>query len=310
MQGINWTQSLLAALISIVVTVVGGYILYKIQFENPELSYQIDNALPFIDKNKNMSIYHVKFENRGNKLAEDIITQVSIRPAKIINMSITSDSPIEWKTEQDSSHITIKTNSLNPHESFKLSFIATNNDSLPKQPVVKLRAKGIVGEKVELSSKKSLSELRIFPLIMSVFAIITTLFTRAIISAKEIGSQHSDDQDKIMSYLFGIHKLDDQVDRILSLPNKPSYWAESDRLTSLSINSNDITRIIKTKDLLKDLLEYAILADSSKGIIYFNLAKIEKILNNTNQSEYYITEAKKLIPKLVVTRLKLDPVLP
>lgn len=119
--------------------------------------------------------------------------------------------------------------------------------------------------------------------------------------------QHTGDQNQIIAYLCGLHGLENQVERYLALPNQTTYWAEMDRLTSIAIINNESDLIQKVKIIISDLIEYAGMADSSVGIGYYNLARLEKSLQNDAKAQEYIEKAKKEIPKLLKTRLKLDP---
>lgn len=309
MKNINWTQSILSALITIIVSVGGGMILFNLQSEKPTINYNTEKILPFKSQKENLNIYHIKIENLGNKLAEEIVGEISLNPAKIKDINISSEFPINVKTENDSLRIKFSTKSLNPNESFKISVLAISDINFPDEPKVKLRAKGIVGEKIDNDgTKEQKKEEEKLPFILMVsFVTILTLFTRSFIKSRGIGNKHSDEQNKTISFVYGIHNLDKEAERLLSKPNKASYWSEADRLTSNAINSKDKDQINKVKNALSDLLDYAKIADSSRGIIYYNLARIEKHLGNDEKSEEYLNKSKKEIPKLLETRVKIDP---
>ena len=55
-----------------------------------------------------------------------------------------------------------------------------------------------------------------------------------------------------------------------------------------------------------DLVEYASVASKSKSIIYYNLAKISKIQGLTKEMQEHLETAKKLSPKLIEKRIKLE----
>lgn len=309
MNNINWTQSILTAIITLIISVGGGMILFNLQFQKAELTYMPEKILPFNSQTQNLNIYHIKFENQGNKLAEEIIGEIELNPAKIKDVNFTSDFPLDLKLSNDSLRIKFSTTSLNPKESFKLSILATSDQTFPDAPVVKLRAKGIIGDKIEEDTyEKEKLPFEKYLIIIASSVTFISLLTRSVIKSKGIGEKHSDDQEKVIAYLCGIYNLDKQVDRLLSLPNKASYWSEADRLTSIAIKSNSKDLISKIRDLLCDLLQYGEIADSSKGIIYFNIAKLEKKLANEIASNDYLEKAKKNIPKLVETRMKIEPV--
>ncbi|MDO6739402.1 hypothetical protein [Wenyingzhuangia sp. 2_MG-2023] len=310
MKNINWTQSILSAVITIIVTVGGGMILFNLQTDKPTLNFHTEKILPFKSQKENLNIYHIKFENLGNKLAEEIVGEINLYPANIKEVNFSSDFPIDIQTENDSLKIKFSTKSLNPKESFKASILAISNVNFPDEPKVKLRGKGIIGEKINNENKnEEKDEKNELPIILLVsFASVLSLLTRGIIKNQGIGIKHSDDQNKIIAFLYGIHNLDKQAEKLLSLPNKLSYWSESDRLTSNAINSDKKEQVEKVKNVLTDLLSYAKIADSSRGIIYYNLARVEKYLGNEDKSTEYIEKSKEEIPKLLETRMKIDPI--
>lgn len=309
MKNINWTQSILTAIITLIVSIGGGMILFNLQFQKPILVYKTEKILPFKSQTQNLNIYHFKFENNGNKLAEEISGNIQLFPAKIKDVNIKTDFPINIEISNDSLSLRFSTNSLNPNETFKLSILATSEKNFPNTPIIKLRAKGLIGEKIEENVNKNdeIPYEKYLILVVSLITTVVALSTRGIIKNRGIGVKHSDDQEKVIAFLCGIHNLDNQVDRLLSLKNKVSYWSESDRLTATAINSNNQENAKKVRDLLIDLLEYAKISNSSKGIIFYNLAKLEKILGNQAKSTEYIEKAKLEIPELLKTRIKIDP---
>ena len=118
---------------------------------------------------------------------------------------------------------------------------------------------------------------------------------------------HSDDQNEILAYIFGLHDMPEEVEYYLRKADGCSYWAESDRLASVAIGSNDPDKLRKCAFILRDLLTYAVSAPVSEGIIHYNLARIAKKLNLNEEAEHHLSDAKKLIPKLLKTRMSLDP---
>jgi hypothetical protein len=304
LNNINWTQSIITAILAIVVSIGGGMILFYLQSKEPKLVYQVDEILPFKSQKENLNIYRIKIKNTGSKPAENILTEVTISPAKIKDYNITTEFPIEFKSEKDSLEFKARTNSLNPNESYDISILAITNKDFPNKPIIKLSARGIIGKEVDGVSKNSIFDNFIFT---SLIPIITLLIS-FIVRNKGIGNRHAGEQDRVLAYIYGIHQLSNEVDRLLALPKTPAYWSEADRLTSNALTTNDINMINKVKLILVNILDYADPADSSKGIINFNLYKLEKAIGNTQSSNDYLDKAKKFIPKLIENRLKIDTI--
>lgn len=314
MKNINWTQSFITAVITIGVTVIAGMILYYLQFNSPKLIYSYNKILPFESDSSNYSIYHFVVENKGSDVAEDVVSEIHVKPAIIKDFSINSDSPLEIDKKLLDDKLVLKVPSLNPKESFKISLWAISKSEFPEESVIKLRAKGIVGEKLEEEAQiNSSSKYFKYLLMISVFVTALSLITRGALKAKNFAEKvsddqkHSDDQSKVIAYVLGVHGLNEEVERLLSLPQGSSYWSEIDRLTSLAINSNDEELTKKTKLILEDLLSYAQMADKTKGIAFYNLARIDKKVGEEDNVIKHLAEAKKYIPGLLDTRTKIDP---
>lgn len=310
MKNINWTNSIVTALISIAVTVIGGLVLFYFQNKEPKLTYASEKIIPFESQTEKLTIYQIVIENKGSSVAEDVSCKVSIEPALIKEYRVNYETPIATTDSLLKQEIDIKINSLNPKENIRVSILATTTNIFPEEPVVKLRAKGINGEKQEFKKpeeKKDSDLLSLLQLLLLASAMASTL-TLIIRRKFSNNNKHKDDQNQVIAYLCGIHGLSAEVDRFLSLSKDTSYWAEMDRLTSLAVVSNELLRVQKTKDVITDLLEYADMASSSKGIGYYNLGRLEKFLGNISDSEAELKKAEKLIPKLLKTRLKLDPI--
>lgn len=79
-------------------------------------------------------------------------------------------------------------------------------------------------------------------------------------------------------------------------------------MTALSIN--DAQQRKKVIQILIDLLRNQDgVAQESRAIINYNIAKLFKIEGNAAEEKAHLKEAKKLAPELIDARLKIDPFL-
>lgn len=310
MKDFNWKQNILTAVITIVVTVIGGMTLYYLQFSETKLEYSFEKILPFEGQDENLNIYHIKIFNSGDKITEDVVCHISIIPAHIKNYQVSSETPISFSDKLIEDKIELKIKSLNPEEFANISILGTSSNTFPEQPIIKLRANGVNGQLAFLEAKEDKKEPKTFSIIIALIAGIASILSlslKGIFGGVSSDGKHSDIQNEVIAYLCGLHNIDNQVDRYLSLSRKTSYWSEMDRLTSLGINAGKRLELEKIKLVLLDLLSYASMADSSKGIGYYNLGRIEKYFGNNNDSEMYLSKAKELIPVLLAKRMELDP---
>lgn len=311
MQKTNWVRNIITALISIAVTVIAGLILYYFQTKEPSLEYSVEKILPFESQSEKLNIYHVTIVNSGNSVAEDITCKIQIVPATIKEYRINSEAPIQFTDSLGKQDIDIATNTLNPQESYRVSILATSSSTFPEKPLVKLRAKGITAvEKIEdVKDEKQEEEPSKYLALLA--AIAATASTLTLLVRKKLNSEdkstHSGDQNEIIAYLCGIHGLKSEIERFLTLPRTSTYWAEMDRFASIAISLNEREQTEKIIKIVVDLIDYASMADSSKGIGYYNLARLYKSIGDLVNSDEYLDKANKLIPKLLNTRKKLDP---
>jgi hypothetical protein len=303
-------RSLLTAFISVVVTVIGGLLLFYFQTKEAELLYSVEKILPFESQSEKLTIYHITIENDGSAVAEDVVCIINISPALIKEYRVNSEAPITLLDSSVKQEVDITTSSLNPKENYRVSILASTNGSFPEKPQVKLRAKGI-SSKEKNSEKDSNGEtsgllriLQYLALAASLASVLTLFIRRKLVDEEK----HSGDQNEVIAYLCGIHGLDKQVERYLTLPNKTSYWAEMDRLASMAIASKSQDIANKLIAIIDDLIKYAGMADSSIGIGHYNLARLYKFVNDNNKCDNNLRLAKKKIPKLLATRMQIDPI--
>jgi len=83
------------------------------------------------------------------------------------------------------------------------------------------------------------------------------------------------------------------------------YRREADRFAIIAIG-NPSERDARLKVLL-DLLDFAQISDTSKAIMQFDVAKIYRAKGDSANEKAHLEAAKKLCPKLVEERLKVDP---
>lgn len=107
--------------------------------------------------------------------------------------------------------------------------------------------------------------------------------------------------------MCGIHGLNEDAAQYLTQIHETAYWSESDRLTLFAITSKDVEKVKKVKSVLKDLLDYAQIADLSRAIINYNLARIALTAGDLEEMRNLLNLAIGVAPKLINKRLKLDP---
>lgn len=304
---IDWLNNIITAVISIVVTVIAGAILYYWQIEKSELSYSFERIEPFENQTEKLTIYHIKIENSGTTIIEDIEGTIDIGNAEITEYKTKSETPINIIDSLQNKQIKILIKSFNKGEGCKVSILAKSSSELPTEPCVKLRSKGTIGIKIDTEKKDFIGGFNFqFWLIgLTILASLVQLVSKRFVSTLT-GKHLNGDQRHIFAYLCGVHNIPEEANRYMSL-HETTYWAEADRLGFLAINSQDLVYCEKIKWVLNDVLFYTgSVADESKAIIYFNIAKIEKKLGNIEKVKENINNAKKLSKSLISKRLTFD----
>ncbi|ATY77701.1 hypothetical protein CVS41_11535 [Aeromonas veronii] len=86
------------------------------------------------------------------------------------------------------------------------------------------------------------------------------------------------------------------------------YWVEADLLASEAIASDDKVKR-DTIEILKQISDLDVIFDSSKAIVFYNVARIAKSGNiNGLDVNHYLDLAKDLDKREITKRIKIDPV--
>jgi len=279
----------------------------------PHLVYYVEDTLPFQGPSGDTAIYNVKIANLGKKAAEEVVCILSFSTSTIQQSRTIIDPSIAYTESVLSNAYRVDLPSLNPQESTTLSVLATSGDKLPARPDISLRGNGIVGTQ---ATKNTGNVSPWVPLTAgigtAVAGSIAGLGTMLLMMRRRgllpITPQDEGDQKYVLAYLCEIHSLSDDAERYRNMVPKVTYWSESDRLTTLALQSPKTEEAQKRKAVLKDLLQYGAVADESRGMIHYNIARIAKAEGKEEEFEEHITKAKKLSPKVVAKRLGLESI--
>lgn len=312
---VNWKQIFITAAVTGIVTLGVGMALYYIQTPEPRLTYSVEDTLPFEGPSENIAIYHVRIENNGKKVVEDVVCQLSFSTAIIKQHRIILEPSIAYTETILNNSYRAELLNLNPQESTLVSVLASSPDKLPPRPEISLRGKGITGIEVSGKTEKNNVWTTMMVAMIAAFAGLSSLFfTRRPEFLNLIGLEspkHSSThatQRGILSYLCGIHNLNSEVENYLKMPSDVTYWSEADRFAMLAVEDPTGEDAEKRKHVLNDLLKYAEIASLSEGIIHYNIARIAKAQSKEEEADDHLKKAEKIMPELVKTRLEIDPI--
>jgi hypothetical protein len=318
MKRLNPWQILLTALVTGVVTVGTGMLLFKLQTRAPKLTYSTSETVPFSGGTAFVGIYNVDITNEGSKEVEDVVCVVRVPMATIKQHNLSVSAAISKEEGVGVGEYTVKLSGLNPSEAASISVLAESGTELPRRAEVTLRAKGVTGSE-KSGNRGVFSEfISIFAALVGAFtglaALASTFLKKKLLSltpqfVAEATSEERHtgaDQAEVFAYLCGLLGLGEDEQYYRSLTKKVSYWSESDRLSNEALSNESNSRKTKVKELLVRLVEYAEMSDDSEAIIYFNIARLSVALGDSSDRDAFLAKGMKLAPKILKRRLQLD----
>ena len=323
---INWTQIIVTAVLTGLVTIITGMILFNLQTNKPKLTFDAPETSPFQGTGKNFAIYNVTISNTGGTNIGNVVGVIQIPDSSLDEIKVTAAPSLNYKTNITSGTLTVDIPDLNPTESLTVSILATSQSEMNKSPDVSVRGTGIIGEKKTSSDNAPLKTepfsffVLIVATLVSGISAFSSVIGRRVSSitiagltipipgggGNVISGKHSDDQNKVFAYLCGLHGLVEDVDKYLLRQGDTAYWSEADRFGTLAILSPNSDEAEKRKKVLIDLLKYANMAGLSEAIVQYNIARIAFAQNNIEEAKKHLLTAKKNGGKLIETRLEME----
>ena len=246
--------------------------------------------------------------NDGKKMVDEVSLRVSFPGGEIRDVKINSDFITGDEEFYNEGEYQVLFSSLNPSEIVGVSILVDISSMEAYSPSVYLRGEGVNGE-LAIENEDFFEKFKLWLAFIPIVLMgIVSVFLNRFFSKKagEEVSAHSDDQRIILSYLSGICGLEEEAERYDNLPKKVSYLSESDRLSRLAMEG-DRVYARKVISVFEKLLRYTSVANLSKGIIYYNLAKLEFYFwGNTQEYTSYMLEAEKFSKKTIAIRKEVD----
>jgi hypothetical protein len=315
-RGINWGQIIVTALITGVVAIATGMILFKLQTRQPNLTYESSTTSPFHGTEQDFAVYNVSISNNGAVPVDDVVGLIEVKNSLFEDYRIIHEPSLQIDEEISLGSITIRIPELNPNETIDISVLATSKDDLPNKPDVSVRGSGVIAKETGNNEQASLfSEDRftfLLTVIVAAYSGVASLFImrRNSLYIKIFGKtisvtdKHSGNQNRIMAYLCGVNGLHEDVQDYLTRPNDTAYWAEADMHAAIAEANPDSPETEARKKVLIDLLSYAKIADLSRQIIKYDIARIAAAQGNQEEAKEYISKIKS--NPIITSRLKMQ----
>lgn len=274
-EDINWKQTITVIILTGLVTLASSLVLDWYKSEEPKLIYSVTSSDPFEGKESYLSVYHIVVENQGKNQLSDVNTVIESFDSQIVESKIKIDPSLNYNESISNNSYKLRLDYMNPTDIIQLSLLISSQVP-PKDPKISVRGKGANGimqtfpSQNSTSSQNSASNDLLGPLTVGI-ALMGTLTT--IRSYKGKGEQHEN-----LVYLCGVNGLNEDAEYYSK--NKTNYMAASDYLTFKALNGDSQEYKDKVIKLFTDLISYTNVLDSSKGVIYYNIARIEMSRDN------------------------------
>ncbi|MEP0071820.1 MAG: hypothetical protein ABJE79_03895 [Marinomonas sp.] len=311
----NWKSIIATALITGVVTIATGMLLFWWQTDKAELTYNSIKSIPFDDSSNKLFIQQVEVKNSGDKPVDEVVLLLSFSGEAIEKSKISIDQAISHSKAIDDKSIKLNIDSLNPDEGATVSILYKSNSDSSSGAAISLRAKGVKGSLIGSGKKqnKEFIGIALAAAYAGIFAfVISTKRGRQILSilAKNMilgRSLSFGEQKNTIASLLSMYGYPDKAKDYLDAGVSRQYWVEADLLASEAINGNEELKT-NTIKILRRVSEIPNINTSSKAIVLYNIARLQKSLGADGESNEVIKSAKKLDKSEVENRLIFDPV--
>lgn len=309
-ENFDWKQTIILLILTGVVTFASSVALDLYESEGPKLIYSITSSDSFERNDSYLNIYHIVIENQGKNQIPDVITICEPKDATIVERKLKVDSSLLYSDNISNTTYKLHLDYMNPNDVIEMSLLISSKAPLSDLRF-SIRGEGVNGIRQTSLSQNSASYNIFFPLILGISVMLLTLGIRTkigiknIFNFKETSVKLSAEQYENLLYLCGVNRLNEDVEFYLT--HKTTYLIASEYFTIKALNN---TKEYKEKviKLFNDLINYANVSDSSKGIIYYNLAKIEMSRGNSSAAINNLNKAKEYNIKAVNNRLTVDTI--
>ena len=315
-KSINWGRIIASAIITAIITglvaVTTGTILFRLQTKEPKLVYAVPETTPFSGMERGFAIYTFTIANPGSRPVSDVLAVATVPSAALEQVGVVADATLHYAQRIVGDRLEIKIPELAPGDKISVSLLATGKTTLPSSPQLSVRGSGIVGIKADLPERNPPSLLAsILPTVVGAYVVLAGAAAVYLVVKRGtfdvISGKHREVQNQVMAYLCGLHGLIDDVQEYLSRPpGSTSYWAEADRLAAIALVNPGSEQAEKRKNVLKNLLDYASMADLSRAITHYDIARIAFAQGKVDEAKTNLTRARQYGPRLIKIRLTLE----
>lgn len=310
-------QYLIPAILSLLVTLVGGIILWRIKKEKLSLQYDLIESGSFPRENGEGKYFVIRLRNTGNKAIENGSLEILFETGAIETVRV-SDKNLLSAFMHDSSKISGTFPLLNPKEDLDITITAIGKQSI-SSPRIIARAIGVTAvqaKEIELSTR---SVFLAIALLTSIIAAITMYvvvnqkmskfeMTKEEIRAavKEINRRQGPEREDQIFAVLNRASLNHIFPQLISTGSDITYKNTGFFLMHQFLVENETNKqkIISAMENLQQLEE---IAPTSRSIILYLLSKMEQTRGNHSKAADYLKRCKEAAPLMYDHLMAQDP---
>lgn len=264
-------QTIATAILTGILTIIGGLIVYYVTRQEPELRYSITKADPFYGSSTATAIYKLEISNTGKKEIDGLMATITFPDETVADRRVTSNSGVIFTEKAAKDSDQVEADVFNPGDRIDASFLV-NFEIAPLDPKVSVRGKGVTGKLISaLGSSSDSSSLYL------IFAGISVSFVSLISGRLAAGkllpdAAHLQDVRDLLALGCFLADLPDEGQRILD-SRKCHYWSQSERIAAVYVSNPAGAE--KAAKALEIVLEYGVkMSVTSEPIFNYNIARL------------------------------------
>lgn len=296
----RWKEILVGAAVTLVVTVIGGLLVYKFTQtpnKNEILSYEIDKQVAFEGVSNKISIGSAKMANIGGQPAKDVIATLKVADSSFLEVKAISNIGGDITSKiTDNKSVTITTKNLLPGEIISATYLLSKESKIEAQ----LRSENSIGKagqiyKAEGTKKDKINKfLGDFVPLLIVVAFLPIIF---ILRYLRRGFSRGSCKNNT-GFVFLHTGMNDEATEILKAAvnsGQDGCHAISNYALCLALNG-------KNEDAIKNIkaAEFLAKGDHEHAVVHFNAAIIDFLNGDNTASVERLKKAIKLSKKEIL----------
>jgi hypothetical protein len=302
-ENVSYKNILLTGVISLIVAVLGSWIVNKLTNAALGLVYETATSEVFSASSGSVQIATIRIKNNGTKAIEEVTAVIASEGSEIKEYKISGLSKDSYTSSLNKSEVNVSIKYLNPEEEFNIQFLLSGEKAQVFSPKIELRGKGVLGKSKETKNRSSVTLLFIPALFGIVMVYLLPIIRRKLFPHYGYTTKHKDDQRDVLAYILGNFGFIAEAKEIRLIERTISYWSLCDYLCEKWISTGDKEVCLKGARAMEQLIEYADIADTSVMLINTCIANLYKNASDNEKSAQAALNAFEVKHKVIEKRL-------